>query len=224
MGRYSCTALSPHRPAGDLTMLRASDADAALASVRDLLPGTHWSLVRTGRWLSEVCADGEVGVVVCGGTALVRGVDPSRLDIDPVADGLWHLEVQTTSDAYAVRVSTPTVLRSVDLWPGMTDADLARSTTGSPLPPEEPFWAGEHDRPELAGAAVAFDLADYGRAVFEWMFGWDLHHPDAPGSAVDLTSLSLHVFAPGAAPEPTPEQARPEPERRRGLFGRKRSR
>lgn len=235
---YKCNilAVSPGLPRDDLWTRPEGGLDAATAATERLLPG--WGP-------AGVTSSGDIGFfpqddnlyVGTWGTTVVIGMntlgiadhpDTVRANARP-DETVWTLAIQSTVDYCLFQAMGPHHDRLLAAWTGATEEEAAQANRGTPLPFEEPYWAGQHAYPGVDPESVIhpFDPLELGAAALLWIFGIQAETPPEDDIVTPLSSralvehdIPLHVFRPTPS-EPEPE---PEPERRRGwasrLFGR----
>ena len=172
------------------------------------------------------------------GETVLLSADPGTLEevAADVPDGMgrWQLNIHSVVDLCQFSVTDGMFGdRHVVLYPE-NEANLAESCAGSPLPFEEPFWAGEHDdrhaddreHDEDGGDADVYPLPfsplSLGESAVLWMFGLTGEGAERDAVTAPLIERAdpfwappMHRFAVGAseavepaAPEPSVEKPR----------------
>jgi hypothetical protein len=190
MGTFEIHGIAPGLPVDDLVAHSEGGPEAALRAAELLFPARRFELAAV-----DASASDDLWLRTHGPTTAILGRHGRDAEI-PGGLGYFSFTHQTVSDAYAIEVRTPQAARFVVLSPGAVDLQ-----EGDPLPFEQPFWAGAHDKYD--DSAVRFDVADFASAAMLWMFGYDPAGPN-PHSRVDPALGNYHTLR-----EATPDHAPP---------------
>jgi hypothetical protein len=205
MATFQIHGISPGLPVEDLVAHPEGGPEAALRAAEVLFPGRRLELADSstgdGLWLRTH-----------GPTTVVLGSYGGDVAV-PDGLGYFGFTHQTVSDAYAIEVRAPHTHRLIVLSPGSVDLD-----EGDPLPFEQPFWVGDHDRYD--DSPVRFDVAEFGSAAMLWMFGYDPAGPN-PDTAFDPGIAHYHALREPAATNPPPANAPDRPSWISRLFSRR---
>lgn len=224
---YSCNvvAVSPGIPRTDIQKHPEGGVDAAVAAVARFFPEHS----PTGR--STTAEDGfstpnpdHLYVGTWGDTVVIGLEDP---DTDAVTAQLadhiapheiiWSLSLQSTVDHCGFGAQGPGYDRSLVAWSDADPDTASELITGTPLPFEEPYLAGEHpssdDPAEQSDYPYPFHPLDLGNAAMLWIFGVEAETPPEDAIVADLLphrlnpwDLPMHEFS---GPEPDAGPPRP---------------
>lgn len=205
MATFEIHGISPGLPVDDLVAHSEGGPGAALRAAGLLFPKHRFEL-------ADDAASDHLWLRTHGPATVILGSHGRDIEV-PEGLGYFGFTHQTVSGAYAIEVRTPQAHRFVVLSPGSVDLE-----EGEPLPFEQPFWAGDHDRYD--DSPVRFDVAEFASTAMLWMFGYDPASP-SPHSSFDPGLDAYHALREPAAPNPPPADAPDRPTWISRLLGRR---